>query len=333
MSSGVCPIGPSKKIKAAIRKAVKDIRHFPEPEVRKLTKLFSSKYRLQEECILWGSSMEEIMCLIPVVFNPARILIIGPALRLYEQAASVTGTEVAYITADEQSGFLPDRKVIQEEIKKGDMLFLANPNRISGRLSEEKQLIDLIADAASRGVKVVIDEALIEFTDRDGFIGHCSEKENLIIVRSSAYFYGLPGLEIACAIASPADIAELRKKQKASMNTLALEAAGTAFKDKTYQKRVRQYVHDEKKFIRTKLKQYDAIKIYDSDTNVLLMTSDHFDRKIIDVFARAGLRVENGEGIQGLTSAYIVLSVMSHAQNKKITRILIDCLERAVAER
>jgi threonine-phosphate decarboxylase len=331
-SAGINPLGPSKKVKAAIRKAVKDIGLFPEAESEKLKRLFSSKYGPREECILFGNSIDELIYLIPSVFMPGRVLIIGPALRIYEQAVSVTGAEISYVVPDEHSGFSPDMETIKEKMKNVDLVFIADPNRISGRLSERAQLSELISYAASKGVRIVIDESLIEFTGEKGLIGGIDGWDNLIILRTTAYFYALPGLEISCAVAPPAVIAGLRKKRRPGLNTLALEAAGTACKDKTYQKLTGRHLDVEKNFIRNTLKRFEGLKIYDSDSNLLLFRSSCPGRNIVNTLARAGFSFRHCEDIQGLNSNFLRFSVMKHEHNKKFIRILVDCLERIVAE-
>src|SRR5512135_240328 len=104
-SSGICPLGPSNKVKAAIRKAAKDINHRPDAAIARLERLFSSRFGLADDRILFGNSVRELVCLISAVVRPKRVLIVGPAPRLYEEAASKTGAEILYCDSAEDSRF------------------------------------------------------------------------------------------------------------------------------------------------------------------------------------------------------------------------------------
>lgn len=325
-SSSVAPLGPSKKVKAAVRKAVKHIRRFSDHEALKLIKLLVSKYRISEDGVLFASSIDELVYRIPAVFQPRRVLIIGPALRMYEKASFQSGAEITYVTSDEYAGFFPNYDLIYEKLKDADLLFMANPNRISGRCATRDTLFGLISYALSRGVRVIMDESLIEFTVDDTFSGDSDVSENLITLRTTAFFYGLPGLELAFAVGSPSTIKELKKRIHGTINYLALVAAETALKDKTYKKITRKFVHDEKKRIFTHIEKLKGIEGYDSDTNVLLIKLEEQERRLFEGLNRAGFAMKDCKDIEGLNRQFMRLSVMSHEYNKKFLRVLTDCL-------
>jgi len=107
-SSGVSPLGPSNKVKASVRKAIKKInRGFSDNGVL-LKRLFESKFGLSPENMLFANSLKELIYLIPAVLGPRRVLIVGPALNIYEDAAQSAGAEVSYISATETDGFAFD---------------------------------------------------------------------------------------------------------------------------------------------------------------------------------------------------------------------------------
>src|ERR1700690_175807 len=77
VSAGICPLGPSKKVKAAIRKAVRDIDRYPDPELRRMRNFFSSKFGINKHGILFANSINELLKLVPSVFGTDGLVIIS----------------------------------------------------------------------------------------------------------------------------------------------------------------------------------------------------------------------------------------------------------------
>ena len=59
-------------------------------EMAGLKRLFKSKFGLSTENLLFANSIKELIYLVPSVLKPARVLIAGPALDIYEDAARVS---------------------------------------------------------------------------------------------------------------------------------------------------------------------------------------------------------------------------------------------------
>lgn len=322
MSSGISPAGPSKKVRAAVRKAIKNIRVYPEREIARLESFFSSKFGLAKGGILFANSIRELIYLIPAVFKPKRVLVAGPALSIYEEASFVSGAGVEYCNAHEESGFTTDVEGLKREMEGVDLLFIANPNRVTGRLTDRKVLYEISAFAADRGAVVVVDESLVEFTGDDNYCNGLSDSANIIVLRTTANFYGLPGLELAYAVSSAAVISELKRKKHWDLNTLSLEAARAALKDKTYKKLTTGYISEEKKLLVRALEKNSCIRFYASDSNMLLIRLVCAEEHILNSLTREGFLIKACSDIEGLDGSYFMFSVMTHDINQKFMRII-----------
>ena len=212
-SSGVSPLGPSNKVKSAVRKAVKKINKSSCVEMDALKRLFESKFRLSSKNLFFANSIKELIYLVPVVFNPKRVLIAGPALEIYEDAARSAGAEVTCLPAVETDGFALDMSRIQENIRNSDLVFLSNPNRVTGKLLSREKIREAVTVTTSGGPHFVIDESLIDFAGLDDYDADLFDRGNITILRTTAFFYGMPGLELAYAVSSPEVIAFIRKKE------------------------------------------------------------------------------------------------------------------------
>jgi len=319
-SSGISPLGPSRKVRAAIRKAIKDLNIYPDPSLLRLRRFFVSRFGLAEEGLFFASSMEELVYLLPTVFRPTRVLVVGPSLNLYEDASTAAGAVVTYLISGESSGFDIDVTTIRQNLDGIDLLFIANPNRLTGRLTDRKELYQTLKHAADKKVLVVLDESLIEFTkDCDYYIG-----DNIVVLRTTAHFYGLPGLELAYAVGSASVINDLGKAMNGNVTMLAAEAARVSLMDKTYQKLVRNFVADEKRHLMRALKKIKGLICYESDSNMVLIRLEYHEEELLNSLARAGFFIRDCAEIRGLDSSFLRLSIMDRDKIKKFLRIVND---------
>lgn len=313
-SAGICPLGPSRKVKAAIRKAAKDIGMYADPGCRTLRRLFASKFGIAGDRILFANSCRELAYLAFEAFRPGRVVIAGPSAThpgLWQGAETACPGGIDEILAADAA-------------KPGgrDLLYISNPNRITGVLSDRNELHEKLTVLSRNFAAIVLDESLIEFTSDDRFYEDATKPENLIIMRTTSNFYGLAGLELAYAVSAPATIAKLLEVCQPGLNHLALEAALTAFRDKTYIKNAKAFIRDERTSLYFGLRKIGGMTVHESDSNVYLLDAGAHRDKVLSHLARAGFMVGDCGGIEGLGGQYLRLSVMSHDRNRKLLRLI-----------
>ncbi len=322
VSSGICPLGPSGKVKAAVRRAVKEIKGRPDAALARLGRLFSSRFGIDGDRIFFSNSVRELVGAVMRALVPKKVLILGPAPRLYEEAAAKTGAKAIYLDSFGEPEFAADAGRIIRESGGVDLLFIANPNRISGRLVDREALSRVIEISAQEKVFVVIDESLIEFTIGEGFDHVAAAGGNLITIRTTAHIYGLPGLELAYAVSDRAVVRQLMKVNDCCLNVLSVEAARAALKDKTYVKLARRFIAEEKELIAKELGKVEGVNFYESDSNVYLVKVERPGERVQDFFLRAGLLIKDCSDMAGLGKSFLRLSVMSHDRNLKLLRLM-----------
>lgn len=324
VSAGISPLGPSKKVKASIRKAIKGIGCYPDAEAGALKKLFLSKYGIRSEHICLAHSLDELIYNIAAVIKPEKVLVLGPALSIYEKASSAAGADVSYVITDEHTGCIPAADAFKKEIKNCDLLFAANPNRIHGRLIDTEIFDLMCSESGMRDVPLVIDETLIGFTDAEDCQATFKDMKNIIALQTTALLYGLPGLELAYAIASPEMVTALKNRQRSTINYLALEATRAALKDTVYRKNLKRYIDAETAYIRKKIEKADGVMLLESDSNIFLLRLPEKKEMLLHSLKRAGLHVQDCEHIEGVHNDYVRLSVLKHDYNNKLLRIITD---------
>jgi histidinol-phosphate/aromatic aminotransferase/cobyric acid decarboxylase-like protein len=209
-----------------------------------------------------------------------------------------------------------------------DLLVLSNPNRITGRLMPPREMERLLSAAADAGAATIIDESLMDFTGESGLFGPA--RGRVVVLRTTAFYYGLPGLELAFCSAPEELAARISAADHGVVSRLAVEAARTALKDKTYRRQVHSLLHSEKRLFQRSLGSLPNIRLYASDANVFLLRSEGpEDGPVREALAREGFFVRDCSGMEGLGSGCLRVSVMGHGANRKFVRIVRERSVRA----
>ncbi len=315
------PLGPSRKVKAAIRKAAKDINTPPDETRARLERLFLSKYGCSPESLLFANSLKELLFVICRGLQPRKILIVGPALNVYREAGQASCAVIESASGSAESFFFPDLKQLIEKADGSDLLIIANPNRISGKVLSAAELTEAVDALLLKDCVTVIDESLIEFTGDEGCIRKAANS-NSIVLRTTAHYFGLPGLELASAVADPKLISSLRPWLQSHPGIPAMEAARTALRDKSYRRLTDQFMKEEKKLLMRPIGMMPGMVLSDTDTNIILLRAVDLAAEIAWRADRAGLAVELCSDIDGLDDTYLRISVMKHDHNLKLIKLL-----------
>lgn len=327
---GISPLGPSRKVKAAIRKAIKDINRGSGDAQERLARLLCSRYGLGHDSLLFANSLKELAYAIPQALKARNVLIIGPAVSLYQDAARSAGARIEFLEGRDETGYMPDLSVLGEKTSRFDLAYMASPNRITGKVMDEGKLCKAIERLSDGTRMLVIDESLIEFTQQNSLMGLVRNMGNVIVLRTTACYYGLAGLELAVAASSSSVIAALRESIHGELHLPALVAAQAAMKDKAFRRLTSTFVEDEKRRLQQAVAGIPGIALYGSDSNVLLFKHHPCMTSVVRMARKAGLAAELYERQDGAEPALLRISIMRHEHNLRLIRILKKvCAEEA----
>jgi threonine-phosphate decarboxylase len=321
-SSGVSPLGPSGRVKAAIRKAAKSINTPPMEETERLKKLFKSKFGIASENLLFANSLKELVYFVTGALNPEKVVVIGPSLELYEDAGLAAGAEVCYIPAPAPDLSGMETSGIRGILSGADIVLLSNPNRITGKVSGWEKIRETLTEPADGSPHFVVDRALMEFAGEFGADNDLLRTGKMTVLGTTALFFGLPGLEIAFAVSSSETIRIFEEKKHWEINLLSIEAARAAYKDSSYVKNLNHFIAHEKSLLFRMLSKIERIHIYDSDTNLFLVRTENSPDETGVKLRRAGLDIMNCGNIKGLDSSFFIIAVMKHENNLKFISAL-----------
>jgi threonine-phosphate decarboxylase len=348
-SASVNPLGVSKKIKTEMRKHLKYLHNYPDPEAKRLRKRLAQYHGIDLETILCGNGSTEFIYLITKALRPQKVLIPAPTFSEYERAVLINQesevwnqksetteqrVHIKYLILKKKDNFKinPDEFITALQTPNPElnttpceMAFLCNPNNPTGRLLRGDD-VKRIADAAKEfKCYLIVDEAFIDFCADDSVIKDVRDNPYLIVLRSMTGFYALSGLRIGYGIFPQHLIGRLKKyKEPWTINNLAQRAAVVALKDKVYRSETFKLIKGEKKFLEKSFRKI-GIEFFDSDVNFYLLKINNAN-ELCQQLKRKGILLRDCSIFRGLDSTYLRVAVKSHKENtiliKELTSIL-----------
>jgi threonine-phosphate decarboxylase len=330
-SSNINPLGFPRGVKTLLQKEGHNIVRYPDPDSSELKRVISRMLDVDEKTILVGNGSTELIHLIPRVFKPKCALIPAPTFSEYEKSLFSLDCKLGYIHLREKELFSLNINEMINLLPKINILYLCNPNNPTGVLLPKSKIKPLLVKADRVNVLVVIDEAFMDFTDRQSITSEASRRKNLIVIKSMTKFFGIPGLRLGYLIANPKIVGAMnRYKEPWTVNTLAQKAGIACFKDRNFLSRTKEFIDQERKHFFTQLQKIKGLKPFNSSTNYILikliskrLPSD----KLYEKMARRGFLIRDCRSFRGLGNKFIRVAVKKRKENNLLIKNLKELLE------
>lgn len=233
LASNENPLGPSPKALKAIQKSLKDLHRYPDGAAFRLKQVLAKHHKVSTAEILVGNGSNEIIELLIRTFCQAGDAIATGAYAFiaYSISAQAHGVTTLVAPAKPDLGF--DLDALLKEIQahpRVKIVFLPNPNNPTGTSLGATELRTFLRgiELLKRGILVCLDAAYQEYVDpkkvpdpevlRKEF-GFC------ITMRTFSKVYGLGGLRVGYALASP-DILQWTDRIRLPFNVSSAGLAG-----------------------------------------------------------------------------------------------------------
>ena len=329
-SSNVNPLGPSATAMRAAKKALSLIDRYPDPDLTDLRKAIARYFGIKPEQVICGNGSNGLIHLIPRVFRPKKVLVHMPTFTEYAAAVEEAGGEVVPLWLNEREGFRVDPLEMAFALKGMDMAFLCNPNNPTGLLMTRAEMAELMGHSLQYGVRLVVDEAFIDFIESESIVKQAVEASLLICLRSFAKFFGMPGLRIGYAVSDEATIAALRAGQEPWTVTIPAEhAAIAALNDWWHIKKTRRVIEKERDRLLSALRLLPGVEPFPCAANFIFMKVGSFDASLlVEKLGLRGLLVRDCSSFPGLDSGFVRIAVRTGWENRRLVKALRGLLAR-----
>ena len=251
------------------------LNRYPDPQQNLVKEALSKMKGISKEQILLGNGSDEVLDLIFRVFCEPRednVIVLPPTYGMYEVLANINAIELVKIPLVEN--FQPNvKEIVKVQDAKTKVLFLCSPNNPTANSFDASSIETLIKEF--NGI-VVIDEAYIDFSIEDSWLGRLDEFPNLIVTQTLSKAYGLAAIRLGICYASKEIISILNKiKPPYNVNQLTQDVAlQSLLNQEKVKNNITAIISERNQLIRD-LENVEIVeKVYSSDANFLLVQVD-----------------------------------------------------------
>ena len=251
------------------------LNRYPDPQQNLVKEALSKMKEISKEQILLGNGSDEVLDLIFRVFCEPRednVIVLPPTYGMYEVLANTNAIELVKIPLVEN--FQPNvKEIVKCQDAKTKVLFLCSPNNPTANSFNASTIETLIKEF--NGI-VVIDEAYIDFSIEDSWLGRLDEFPNLIVTQTLSKAYGLAAIRLGICYASKEIISILNKiKPPYNVNQLTQDVAlQLLFNQEKVKNEIAIIISERNQLIRDLQNVEIVEKVYPSDANFLLVQVD-----------------------------------------------------------
>ena len=267
------PYGPLPIVREAL--ANMEFPHiYPDPESRALRKSLAKFTGVDEEYLLAGSGVDELIDLLMRVFLDPDDCIIScpPTFGMYPFDAELNAARC--IEVPRNADFSLDVEAIKKAVEEYQpkLLFVTSPNNPDGSLIPP----DVMDELLSLPTLIVLDEAYIEFAGKNlgaslSRIREVPERENLVVLRTFSKWAGLAGLRIGYGAFPKWLMPTLWKsKQPYNVNVAASVVAQVSLEHVDELKKVVELLKTERERLYEELHDVPYLKPYPTRSNFIL---------------------------------------------------------------
>jgi threonine-phosphate decarboxylase len=328
-SASINPLGFPTSGLRAIRSALKQIAHYPDPDCWQLRQVLAQQCRVDPDMILVGNGSTELIHLLPRVLAIKSALIIGPTFEEYARALMDAGSVVQYVHAKREERFRPPLLEVLRQLtvkqSRFDAVFLCNPNNPTGQVMNRSALCELAEVVERLQGWLIVDEAFIDYRHEQSVVSVLREHPRMVLLRSLTKFYAMPGLRIGYVLGASKIVDRLKDRQPPwSVNSLVQDVSRAVLHDDVYARKSRAFMENERsRFVRG-LRSLSGIRVYPSAANFVLIELPAWISAgvVTDGLASEGLLIRDCSPLPGLTMQMIRVAIRTPKEN----RLLIAAL-------
>ena len=321
LASNENPLGPSLKAVQAIKKGLQDINRYPDSRGFSLKRKLARVLNLEPSNLVLGNGSDELIDIIIKTFVEADEFIITADITFleYEIIAQVNARRIVKVPL---RYFKYDLGSIKRKIdKKTKLIFIANPNNPTGTYLTKYEIEEFMSGLPDN-VLLVMDEAYDTFIDVDDFPNSLKyiKNKNVIVLKTFSKAYGLAGLRIGYAVASPDFTSYMeRVRQPFNVNLLAQLAAGAALDDKKFLSKTKKTILEGKSYLYESLKKL-GIAYVPSVANFILIDVARDSLEVFKEMLKYGVIVRDMKQY-GLKN-FIRVTIGTKKENERFIRVL-----------
>ncbi len=278
-------------------------------------------YGIDTDRIFLGNGSDEAIDLLFRAFcKPGidEVISIDPSYGMYEVSANINDVAFRKVLLNPDFS-LNTEALLQACNTNSKMMFLCSPNNPTSNLLDETKMLNIAGQFAGL---LIVDEAYIDFSGSGGMLKYITEVPNLVVLRTFSKAWGLAGVRLGMAYASPEIIRILDHiKYPYNVNSLTQEYVLKCLDDLQQKEMWVREIVVQRRWLEKELMQFAAVqRIYHSDANFLLVKVDQ-PARMYDFLRDGKVIVRNRSGVS-LCEGCLRITVGTPEENAALINLL-----------
>ncbi len=269
-----------------------------------------------------GNGSDELIDLLIRCFCEPKqdnILICEPTFGMFKVYAQLNNVEVLNAPLTKET-FLFDEKLILKTITNSTkLIFICSPNNPTGTSISIEQIKQISINF--KGL-VVIDEAYIDFSEKQSALALINEFENIVVLQTFSKAWGLAALRVGVAYSNPSIIEILNKvRPPFNINSNSQELILKALEKSAIKNNLVESIIKQKQYLENELQQLPFVKnMAESDANFFLIEVTDANN-ICSYLLEKNILISNRSSLLNCENR-IRISVGTEKENKQLITLL-----------
>jgi len=327
LASNENPLGPSPKALEAMREVLPKLNLYPDGQSYYLRQALADFLDVSPDCVTVGNGADGLIMETCMAYldEGSEVVMSRSSFPVYDIYTHVMRGETVK-TPLKDYGL--DLDAMAEAVTpRTRLIFVCNPNNPTGTIVTADEVEAFVA-RVPEDVLVIFDEAYYEMVDDEAYpetLRYVREgRRNVMVLRTFSKVFGLAGVRLGYAIASPEVLAPLnRVKEPFAVNKLAQAAGIGALEDVAFMEKAVAFTQRERRFLHEAFEGL-GLETIPSQTNFMLVRIGPEAAEVQQELVKRGVIVRPCDGYD--LPSFLRVTVGSREQNERLVSALEEVL-------
>jgi len=297
------------------------VNRYPDPQQTSVKKVLAKQRNVNPNQILLGNGSDEVLDLIFRAFCEPKVdnvITLPPTYGMYGVLANINAVENREVLLSNE--FQPQVEQILDTVDENTkIIFLCSPNNPTANSFSDESVLKLLENF--KGL-IVIDEAYIDFSDKESWLAKIDEYPNLVITQTLSKAYGLAGIRLGICYGSSEVISVLNKmKPPYNVNELTQKRALERLSHpEKIEYEIASIIEQREELLKVLVDVKFVKKVYPTEANFILIKVDDANKRYNELIAK-GIVIRN-RTTQPLCENTLRLTIGTEEENKILIKAL-----------
>lgn len=313
------------------------LRYYPHDEriaeslLRHLKKLNPT---LNKENLAFGCGSVNVILNINTLFLNDKKTVLGyaPQFSAYVDDVHFKGAGYIGVPLKKENNYQINVNEICQMILeyRPNLVYLDNPNNPTGQVLDKEEIIRIHAAANAVDAAMIIDEAYGDYMPAsNSMVSEVNRLEGIIVIKTLSKGYGLPGIRVGYAVASPEIITQLNKIiVPFNCNGIARELSVAILEEEVDFDALMKLTMSKIKRLREALGDKIKVAATCESTPISLLYVDDESIDLTRLFAENGISVVSGASFDNLSVNSVRLMVPAEEEMNLLCKLIKETAQK-----